>query len=292
MSSILGFSLLFLSLILCSYSIVASFYANLNDYKKLDKSAVNALFASCVTIFASSLLLVIELINSNFELEYISKYSSSFTPLIYKISAFWAGMEGSMLFWLFILSIYIFVLILSNKDDDYLPWVWPVLGTIQLFFIVLTTFFENPFRPALFIADIGGGTGLNPLLQHPAMLIHPPMLYLGYIGFSVPFAYAVSAMIQKKTTSEWLLITKRWTLFSWLLLSVAIVLGGRWAYLELGWGGYWAWDPVENASYAMANWNCISSLCPNRRKEKHAKVLECTSYYANISSNYLWNLFN
>ena len=141
MSSILGFSLLFLSLTLCFYSIVASFYANLKDYKKLGKSALNALFASCITIFISSILLIFELINSNFELEYVSKYSSSFTPLIYKISAFWAGMEGSMLFWLFILSIYIFVLILSNKDDDYLPWVWPVLGTIQLFFIVLTTFF-------------------------------------------------------------------------------------------------------------------------------------------------------
>ena len=249
MSSILGFTLLFLSLLLCSYSILASFYANINGYKNLEKSSVNALFASCITIFISSFLLIFELINSNFELEYVSKYSSSFTPLIYKISAFWAGMEGSMLFWLFILSIYIFALILSNKEDDYLPWVWPVLGIIQLFFIVLTTFFENPFRPALFVDEIGGGAGLNPLLQHPAMLIHPPMLYLGYIGFSVPFAYAVSAMIQKKTTSEWLLITKRWTLFSWLLLSVAIVLGGRWAYLELGWGGYWAWDPVENASF-------------------------------------------
>ena len=219
-------------------------------YKKIEFkiSSIHSLYSSTFLIIVSSLILIRELIQSNFSIHYISKYSSTNTPLIYKISGFWAGMEGSLLFWLFILSLYsIIVFIIHNKRQQTLmPWVIIILMCIQLFFLIICCFFEDPFKPSEQL--VSNSSGLNPLLQHPLMVIHPPLLYLGYIGFSVPFAFAIAALITEKIDTEWIRTTRRWTLFPWGCLSIAIVLGGRWAYLELGWGGYWAWDPVENAS--------------------------------------------
>ncbi len=211
-------------------------------------SGINAVYVSFALIFISASVLVRELIQSNFQLEYISNYSSATTPLIYKITGLWAGMEGSLLFWLLILSMYsIIVITLHRKRFIVLmPWVIIILLVIQCFFIIMCNFIEDPFLPA--VNPSNRSSGLNPLLQHPLMVIHPPLLYLGFIGFSVPFAFALAALITNSLDAEWIRATRRWTLFPWGCLSIAIVLGGKWAYMELGWGGYWAWDPVENAS--------------------------------------------
>ena len=249
MISSLGSSFLIIALFLNIYTIFSM--GIFLKYKKYQFkiSSINSLYCSTLLIILSSFILIRELIQSNFNIAYISKYSSVNTPLVYKITGFWAGMEGSLLFWLFILSIYSISVILmyKNKFSKMMPWVIIILMFIQLFFLIICCFFEDPFKPATNISN--NASGLNPLLQHPLMVIHPPLLYLGYIGFAVPFAFAIGALITQKIDSDWIKATRRWTLFPWGCLSVAIVLGGRWAYLELGWGGYWAWDPVENASF-------------------------------------------
>ena len=202
-------------------------------------------------VFISTFILGYQLFISNFEIDYVARYTSFETPNIFKISALWAGQSGSLLFWLFILSIFNTITIIQNQDRhlNLMPWVIITMSVIQLFFLILTNFITNPFEPTQADFVIQNGNGLNPLLQNITMAIHPPTLYLGYVGFSVPFAFAFSALVNKDIGALWIRSIRRWTLVSWLFLSVGIILGGWWAYQELGWGGYWAWDPVENASF-------------------------------------------
>ena len=205
---------------------------------------------SCLSIIATFVLLN-ELIQSNFDIDYVAHYSSLQTPLIYKITALWAGQSGSLLFWLFILSIYCLIVLLQNRNKytELMPWVILVLVSIQFFFLIITNFVTNPFSPTDANFIVANGNGLNPLLQNLTMAIHPPTLYLGYVGFSVPFAFAIAALVTGDTSPLWIRSIRRWTLVVWLFQSAGVILGGWWAYQELGWGGYWAWDPVENASF-------------------------------------------
>ena len=205
---------------------------------------------------------------SNFDIDYVARYTSFETPTVYKISALWAGQSGSLLFWLFILSIFNTITIIQNqsKHHNLMPWVIITLSTIQLFFLVLTNFITNPFEPTQADFEIVNGNGLNPLLQNITMAIHPPTLYLGYVGFSVPFAFAFAALVNKDIGALWIQSIRRWTLVAWLFLSVGIILGGWWAYQELGWGGYWAWDPVENASFMP--WLTATAFTFNYRSRK------------------------
>jgi cytochrome c-type biogenesis protein CcmF len=209
-----------------------------------------ALSVSILSIIATVILLN-ELLISNFDIDYVAHYTSLETPFIYKITALWAGQAGSLLFWLFVLSLYIIITIWQNakKLQQMMPWVILVLVFVQLFFLVMTNFVTNPFQPTTANFVVTNGNGLNPLLQNATMAIHPPMLYLGYIGFTIPFAFAIAALIIGDSSSLWIRTIRRWTLVTWLFLSAGIILGGWWAYEELGWGGYWAWDPVENASF-------------------------------------------
>ena len=202
-------------------------------------------------IFLATFILSYQLIISNFDIDYVARYTSIETPTIYKISALWAGQSGSLLFWLFILSIFSTITILQNqhKHHELMPWVIISLTVTQIFFLILTNFVTNPFKPTEADFIVANGNGLNPLLQNITMAIHPPTLYLGYVGFSVPFAFAFSALVNRDTSPLWIQSIRRWTLVAWLFLSMGIILGGWWAYQELGWGGYWAWDPVENASF-------------------------------------------
>ena len=202
-------------------------------------------------VFISTFILGYQLFISNFDIDYVARYTSYETPNIFKISALWAGQSGSLLFWLFILSIFNTVTIIQNQDRhlNLMPWVIITMSVIQLFFLILTNFITNPFEPTQADFVVQNGNGLNPLLQNITMAIHPPTLYLGYVGFSVPFAFAFSALVNKDIGALWIRSIRRWTLVSWLFLSIGIILGGWWAYQELGWGGYWAWDPVENASF-------------------------------------------
>jgi len=206
---------------------------------------------SVLNIF-STFLLLNELIGSNFDIKYVAHYTSIETPLIFKIAALWAGQSGSLLFWLFVLSIYTLVVFYKEEKATsiYFQWVILVLTLVQSFFLILLNFIENPFEPINVDFIVNNGNGLNPLLQNLTMAIHPPTLYLGYIGFTIPFAFAIGALITNQLDSIiWIKKIRRWTLIAWLFQSAGIILGGYWAYQELGWGGYWAWDPVENASF-------------------------------------------
>ncbi|RMF08421.1 MAG: heme lyase CcmF/NrfE family subunit [Candidatus Neomarinimicrobiota bacterium] len=208
-----------------------------------------ALAVSWLSIIAT-LILLNELIRNNFDVDYVAHYSSRATPFIYKITALWAGQSGSLLFWLSILSVYAIILIVQNKrrNVSLMPWVILITVSVQAFFLILINFVTNPFAPVEANFVVTDGNGLNPLLQNITMAIHPPMLYLGYVGFTIPFAFAMAALLTKDVSPLWIRSIRRWTLLTWMFLSAGIILGGWWAYQELGWGGYWAWDPVENAS--------------------------------------------
>ncbi len=249
MIAILGNTLLLMAFAFTIYGILSTSLHTANGNRKFMISGERAILTSSLFVILSTIGLLIELLRSNFTLEYVAKYSSAETPTLYKFSGLWAGMKGSLLFWVMILSVFIIMVIFQNRNrhTKLMPWVLITLGVIQLFFLAMSNFFENPFTP-IPAGMVMNGMGLNPLLQNPVMLIHPPLLYLGFIGFSVPFAFGMAAMITGELDTVWIRTTRRWTLITWLFLSVAIILGGRWAYVELGWGGYWAWDPVENAS--------------------------------------------
>jgi cytochrome c-type biogenesis protein CcmF len=169
-------------------------------------------------------------------------------PAAYKFAVLWSGQEGSLLFWSLLLAGYGFVLRLRYKTDQRLfAYASVVIASVQVFFLLILNFAAHPFglMQGALPAD---GTGLNPLLQYPEMVIHPPMLYLGYVGFTVPFAFALGALIMKYPGEKWIQITRRWTMVTWCFLTIGVFLGAHWAYAVLGWGGYWGWDPVENAS--------------------------------------------
>jgi cytochrome c-type biogenesis protein CcmF len=189
------------------------------------------------------------LLTGNFRLNYVANVSSRDMPTLLKITALWGGQDGSILFWAWLMATFTFVVMLRNwrEDRDLLPHVVVVTMSTLTFFIALDLLASNPFRELGFTpAD---GRGLNPLLRHPGMVIHPPMLYLGFVGFVVPFAFAMAAMVARRSDARWIRLTRRWTLVAWLFLGLGLLLGGRWAYDVLGWGGYWAWDPVENAAF-------------------------------------------
>jgi cytochrome c-type biogenesis protein CcmF len=214
---------------------------------RLAETARRAGMAVFAAVFLAAAALVYAAMTNDFSVAYILHHSNRALPGPYKFAALWSGQEGSMLFWALLLSAYGFVLRLRHKVDQRLvAMASMVLAGIQVFFLVLVNFVANPFG----IMDrlVADGNGLNPLLQYPEMVIHPPMLYLGYVGVSVPFAFALAALIMRYPGEKWIHITRRWTMVAWLFLTCGISLGAHWAYAVLGWGGYWGWDPVENAS--------------------------------------------
>ena len=189
------------------------------------------------------------LMNHDFSVAYVASYSSRSLTGPYTIAALWGGMEGSLLFWTLLLTIFSAVALrrAPARTPRLVAWAGVVLAAIAVFFLIMLVAPADPF--ARLRAAPADGSGLNPLLQSPGMLIHPPLLYTGFVGFSIPFAFAMAALLSGRLDESWFTASRRWTLFAWSALSVGIVLGGAWAYTELGWGGYWAWDPVENASF-------------------------------------------
>ena len=214
-------------------------------------SGWRAAFSVSNLCILATVLMLNELLTSNFDVNYVALHTSFETPILYKITALWAGQSGSLLFWLFILSVYSIIILFKNKNhpNQLSPWIIMTILFVQLFFLIIVNFFENPFMPTKADFVILNGNGLNPLLQNLTMAIHPPILYLGYVGFTIPFAYGIAALISKYTGLMWISEIRRWAMIAWLFQSMGIILGGWWAYQELGWGGYWAWDPVENASF-------------------------------------------
>jgi cytochrome c-type biogenesis protein CcmF len=217
--------------------------------ERLADTARRAGIAGFFAVTAAAFALVWSVFTNDFSITYIAEHSNRALPGAYKFAALWSGQEGSLLLWCWLLGTYGFVLRLRHKTDVKLyAYAGTILAGVQVFFLAVVNFAAPPFS-LLRGAIPADGNGLNPLLQYPEMVIHPPMLYLGYVGFSVPFAFALGALMMRYPGEKWIKITRSWTMVTWLFLTCGIFLGMHWAYAVLGWGGYWGWDPVENASF-------------------------------------------
>lgn len=206
------------------------------------------LIGSTVSIVIASIVLITALVVSDFSIEYVANYTDLSLPLFYKLSAFWGGQSGSLLLWALLIVVFATIEIfrLKNEDPAYRASVYLACSFAAMFFIFLICFVQNPFQALDFMPR--DGRGLNPMLQNPGMVIHPPTLYIGFVGFTILIAHAFAALVTKNFSNNWIILTRGWSFIIWAFLTVGIVIGGWWAYVELGWGGYWAWDPVENAS--------------------------------------------
>jgi cytochrome c-type biogenesis protein CcmF len=243
-----GSACLAIALLTALYAVAASIHGartRRREWVTSGRRAIYCLAGLCVTAFV---ILEAAFLRSDFSFALVSEGSSTDTPTFYKVTALWATQDGSLLLWATLLSLFATASLFLTRRAlrDIAPWATAVLGVIAAFFLFLMLGWENPFDTLA--APPQEGAGLNPLLRHPAMMIHPPMLYTGYVGFSVPFAFAIGALIARRTGADWIRATRRFALIAWTFLGTGIMLGALWSYTELGWGGYWAWDPVENAS--------------------------------------------
>jgi cytochrome c-type biogenesis protein CcmF len=262
-----GFGVLVVSFLVTLYSIFAAMYGELKKIPAMVESARRAMLLTWPLLTLTAGILIYLLVNDHYEVQFVYEVTSRSMPTYLKVTAWWGGQAGSLLFWSWLMSAFASLVTLRkwDRDRELLPWVIVVACITMAFFLGMNVFFENPFRqlyqtfdginpytfkPAdsvLFTPQ--DGRGLNPLLRHPGMVIHPPMLYLGFVSFVIPYAFAMAALITGRTDDRWIRLTRRWTLWAWLFLSFGLVLGGRWAYDVLGWGGYWGWDPVEIAAF-------------------------------------------
>ncbi len=272
----LGYAALFIAFMAAIYAAVAAYHGIRSEQPRWIESAKNASLIIFPLVLLACALLVSSILRNDFSIEYVARVSSIEMPTYLKVTSLWGGQDGSILFFNLLLAGFTAAAMARKWDNErgIAPYAVIVASLTQIFFLSLSVFFENPFarigapvaegafpeilingpvtyvqnlfyRPQLIPID---GQGLNPILRHPGMIIHPPMLYLGYVGFTIPFAFAMAALIARRFDAGWIRITRRWTLAAWLFLGVGLILGGRWAYDVLGWGGYWAWDAVENSS--------------------------------------------
>jgi cytochrome c-type biogenesis protein CcmF len=254
---LIGNITIYLGIVIAAYAIIANIIGTRKHNQKWIESARGAVLSLVFVSLLASFLLLYLLGTSQFQFEYVASYTNLELPMVYKLTAFWAGNAGSLLLWTVLLCLYTGILVFSKeKRNPMMPYVSSILLLNILFFFTVMIFGGNPFA----ITDTipADGKGLNPMLQHPGMILHPVTLYLGYVGLAVPFAFAIGALILRRMDAEWIKLTRRWTITAWLFLTLGNIIGGWWAYLELGWGGYWAWDPVENASFLP--WLTVSAF--------------------------------
>ncbi|MBN2470075.1 MAG: heme lyase CcmF/NrfE family subunit [Anaerolineae bacterium] len=263
----LGIITLALSLVLAWYAVLASLYGALSRSSRWVRSARNAALLTWPMLTIPSIVIIISQVTGDFQIEYVWATTERSSDLFFKVTALWGGQAGSLLFWSWLLSTFAVGVLLLNwrTERRLMPYVITFMMATLGFFLILNVIIENPFQrlwqdaagevhtalfqPAgMFPAIPQDGRGLNPLLRHPGMVIHPPTLYLGYVGMVVPWAFAMAALASGELSTNWIRATRRWALVAWLFLSLGLILGGRWAYDVLGWGGYWGWDPVENAA--------------------------------------------
>ena len=264
----LGFFGLLTAFLLALYGCAAALYGHWQRSPRWVASARAATLLTFPLLTLSALSLVYSLIDLDFQIEYVASVTSRSMPLYLRATALWGGQAGSLLFWSWLMSAFAAAVMLRDwrRDRDFQPWVILVCLATLAFFLAMVLFFENPFvrlwqgitgtvwtalwQPGGALPYIPrDGNGLNPLLRHPGMIIHPPMLYLGFVSFVIPFAFAIAALVTGRSDDRWIRVTRRWTLVAWLFLSLGLLLGSRWAYDVLGWGGYWGWDPVEIAAF-------------------------------------------
>ena len=255
---VFGSFALILAFVCAVYAFVGGIAAIVTRHPLLIKSARQAGIAVCALIFTATLSLVYLFFSDNYSVAYVVSHSNRDLSTFFKVAALWSGQEGSLLFWSFLLAIYVISVLLTyrNKNGELMPYVGVILAGVQLFFLTISNFVASPFK-ALGVANAAGsfdlvaradGNGLNPVLQYPEMVIHPPNLYSGYTGFTIPFAFALAALLARYPGEKWIHLTRKWTMIAWCFQTMGILLGAHWAYAVLGWGGYWGWDPVENAS--------------------------------------------
>jgi len=245
---VLGSFLLLASFVVCAYAIAASVAGARKRSRRLIESGTGAFYFVTALMTVASGVMVHAFVTNNYAIKYVQRYSDSAQPLAYKIASYWGGLDGSIMFWVFLLGIFGAVAVYTNRERhrELIPYVVATIASVEMFFIFLMVVHNNPFSTYLMQVP-AEGKGLNPLLQNFYMAIHPPSLYTGFVAMTIPFAFGLSALITGHLDDSWLRAVRRWTMVGWLFLSFGLTLGMLWAYEELGWGGFWGWDPVENA---------------------------------------------
>jgi cytochrome c-type biogenesis protein CcmF len=244
----LGYYLLLAAFVTCAYALAASVAGARRRSRPLIESGIGAFYLIAAIMTAVSAVIVYTFVSGDYSIKYVARYSDSVQPLFFKITSYWGGLDGSIMFWVFLLSVFGTTAVYVNRERhrELIPYVVAVISVVQMFFLFLMIIHNNPFET--YLTEIpADGEGLNPLLQNFYMVIHPPTMYTGFVGLTIPFAFGMAALITGFLDDSWLRAVRRWTMISWLFLSVGLGLGMIWAYEELGWGGYWGWDPVENA---------------------------------------------
>src|SRR6184192_2196478 len=244
----LGTFLLLATFVVCSYSAVVSVVGARRGSRRLIESGVGAFYLVAALMTVASAVIINAFLTEDYSIKYVQHYSDSVQPLFYRITSYWGGLDGSIMFWVFLLSVFGSIAVYVNRERhrELIPYVVAIISTVEMFFLFLMVVHKNPFTTLLTEAP-ADGRGLNPLLQNVYMAIHPPSLYTGFVGMTIPFAFGMAALVTGHLDDSWLRAVRRWTMFAWLFLSIGLFLGMIWAYEELGWGGYWVWDPVENA---------------------------------------------
>src|SRR6187431_2760260 len=244
----LGYSILLAAFVVASYAVGISVAGARRGSQRLIDSGIGAFHMVTALMVLASVLIVRAFVTDDFTIRYVSRYSDSVQPLFFKITSYWGGLDGSIMFWVFLLACFGSLAVHVNRDRhrELIPYVVAVIAGVQMFFLFLMIVHNNPFNTYLTQVP-ADGNGLNPLLQNFYMVIHPPSLYIGFVGMTIPFAFGMAALATGHLDDSWLRAVRRWTMVSWLFLSLGLTLGMIWAYEELGWGGYWGWDPVENA---------------------------------------------
>ena len=246
--STLGSYLLLAAFVACAYAAASSVAGARRRSTRLMESGIGAFYLVAAIMAVASSIIVYAFVVGDYSIVYVNRYSDSALPLFYKLTSYWGGLDGSIMFWVFLLSCFGSVAVYVNRERhrELIPYVVTVISAVQMFFLYLMVVHNNPFSTYL-TENPTDGAGLNPLLQNFYMVIHPPTMYLGFVGLTIPFAFGMAALITGHLDDSWLRAVRRWTMMSWLFLSIGLGLGMIWAYEELGWGGYWMWDPVENA---------------------------------------------
>jgi len=257
--TLLGTFALWAALLLGCWSAAIAFFGPWQRRPALAAAVTRGSYAVCAALLVAAVALWKGIFSHDFNIEYVASYTSRNLPTYYLVSAFWAGQKGSLLFWAVILSIFgaLAQALTSSRHKVLLPYVAGVTNVVVAFFVSVMLFGgANPFERLGFTPP--DGRGLNPQLQNPGMVMHPPMLYLGYISITIPFAFAIAALLARRLDTGWIIAMRKWALASWLFLSIGITIGMWWAYVELGWGGVWAWDPVENAP--LLSWLTLTAF--------------------------------
>ncbi|MGE0706097.1 MAG: heme lyase CcmF/NrfE family subunit, partial [Vicinamibacterales bacterium] len=244
----LGSFVLLASFVVACYAAVASVAGARRRSSRLIESGIGAFYLTTALMTVASAIMIHAFVTDDFTIQYVDRYSDAAQPLAYKITSYWGGLDGSIMFWVFLLGVFGAIAVRTNRESyrELIPYVVATVSVVEMFFLFLMVVHNNPFQTYLTSVP-PDGRGLNPLLQNAYMVIHPPSLYIGFVGMTIPFAFGIAALVTGYLDDSWLRAVRRWTMVSWWFLSFGLTLGMIWAYEELGWGGYWGWDPVENA---------------------------------------------